>query len=193
MEYNKKNVGIIPTEQLKPVLVPTGSVISKFKEINCTGCGTCANICPANALTMEANNEGFFVPKIDYEKCINCGLCEKKCVALHPQYNNNKAPECYAFLASDEIREVSSSGGVFTVAAEYVLSKGGTVIGAVYDADFHVKHVAIADRNELWRVRGSKYIQSNTGAIYKTAKYSLQGTTQGRYLTGGVPPVRFSM
>ena len=26
-----------------------------------------------------------------------------------------------------------------------------------------------------------------------TVKYSLQGTTQGRYLTGGVPPVRFSM
>ena len=24
-------------------------------------------------------------------------------------------------------------------------------------------------------------------------KYSLQGTTQGRYLTGGVPPIRFSM
>jgi len=29
--------------------------------------------------------------------------------------------------------------------------------------------------------------------IEKVAKYSLQGTTQGRYLTGGVPPVRFSM
>ena len=29
--------------------------------------------------------------------------------------------------------------------------------------------------------------------IYIYAKYSLQGTTQGRYLTGGVPPVRFSM
>lgn len=28
---------------------------------------------------------------------------------------------------------------------------------------------------------------------YITAKYSLQGTTQSRYLTGGVPPVRFSM
>ena len=25
------------------------------------------------------------------------------------------------------------------------------------------------------------------------AKYSLQGTTQSRYLTGGVPPVRFSI
>lgn len=29
--------------------------------------------------------------------------------------------------------------------------------------------------------------------IYAEEKYSLQGTTQGRYLTGGVPPVRFSM
>ena len=27
----------------------------------------------------------------------------------------------------------------------------------------------------------------------REGKYSLQGTTQGRYLTGGVPPVRFSM
>ena len=29
--------------------------------------------------------------------------------------------------------------------------------------------------------------------IYKSVKYSLQGTTQSRYLTGGVPPIRFSM
>ena len=29
--------------------------------------------------------------------------------------------------------------------------------------------------------------------LCKIIKYSLQGTTQGRYLTGGVPPVRFSM
>ena len=30
-------------------------------------------------------------------------------------------------------------------------------------------------------------------SINAEQKYSLQGTTQGRYLTGGVPPVRFSM
>ena len=29
--------------------------------------------------------------------------------------------------------------------------------------------------------------------IFKAGKYSLQGTTQGNGLTGGVPPVRFSM
>ena len=32
-----------------------------------------------------------------------------------------------------------------------------------------------------------------SSVIGRTVKYSLQGTTQGRYLTGGVPPVRFSM
>ena len=33
----------------------------------------------------------------------------------------------------------------------------------------------------------------NIRYLYYALKYSLQGTTQGRYLTGGVPPVRFSM
>ena len=36
--------------------------------------------------------------------------------------------------------------------------------------------------------------QQDGGCLFFTdVKYSLQGTTQGRYLTGGVPPVRFSM
>ena len=33
----------------------------------------------------------------------------------------------------------------------------------------------------------------NFMAVYLIGKYSLQGTTQGNGLTGGVPPVRFSM
>ena len=43
--------------------------------------------------------------------------------------------------------------------------------------------------------RLSPYLFCNAacGEAYAETKYSLQGTTQGRYLTGGVPPVRFSM
>ena len=37
------------------------------------------------------------------------------------------------------------------------------------------------------------YLFGASDVTYPYAKYSLQGTTQGRYLTGGVPPVRFSM
>ena len=39
----------------------------------------------------------------------------------------------------------------------------------------------------------SQVIRDKAEVIKQAAKYSLQGTTQGRYLTGGVPPVRFSM
>ena len=42
-------------------------------------------------------------------------------------------------------------------------------------------------------VTGTFEINSGSSVSCTSAKYSLQGTTQGRYLTGGVPPVRFSM
>ena len=50
--------------------------------------------------------------------------------------------------------------------------------------------------NENWetiksRIDIVKYIVNSV--VYSVGKYSLQGTTQGRYLTGGVPLVRFSM
>ena len=35
--------------------------------------------------------------------------------------------------------------------------------------------------------------EKGQAVLKKVTKYSLQGTTQGNGLTGGVPPVRFSM
>jgi len=48
-----------------------------------------------------------------------------------------------------------------------------------------------SEKDNCWKVK-TKY-GNESGSIYWCVKYSLQGTTQGRYLTGGVPPVRFSM
>ena len=42
-------------------------------------------------------------------------------------------------------------------------------------------------------IRRVGLIVKNKDGIYDTVKYSLQGTTQGNGLTGGLPPVRFSM
>ena len=57
--------------------------------------------------------------------------------------------------------------------------------------------VQIEQECELNRETLKKYDVKNVSkemqSIYSAVKYSLQGTTQGRYLTGGVPPVRFSM
>ena len=59
------------------------------------------------------------------------------------------------------------------------------------DRDYARNQTALTDQ---YVMSNDKYcVSTNAGAVYNAAKYSLQGTTQGRYLTGGVPPVRFSM
>lgn len=37
----------------------------------CCGCGSCKNSCPVNAIAMKANFEGFLMPEINKEICIN--------------------------------------------------------------------------------------------------------------------------
>ena len=46
---------------------------------SCSGCHACYNACPVGCISMEYDAEGFLYPKIDKEKCINCGKCEKHC------------------------------------------------------------------------------------------------------------------
>lgn len=87
---------------------------------------------------------------------------------------NNAEPECMAFMANDEVRRVSSSGGVFTLAAEYILDRGGVVTGAIYDDDFSVKLGMITDKGELGKMRGSKYIQAKAGLIYREVRSLLE-------------------
>ena len=43
------------------------------------------------------------------------------------------------------------------------------------------------------KIKSEQRYSDTDRKLEKMRKYSLQGTTQGRYLTGGVPPVRFSM
>jgi len=40
----------------------------------CNGCGTCANVCPAQAITMIGHR-----PRTDYDKCIRCFCCQELC------------------------------------------------------------------------------------------------------------------
>lgn len=155
----------------KALEVPHIKAITNVLDMKkCTGCSACANVCPADAITMKENGEGFLNPWLDTIKCINCGLCVKKCIALNPKYNNDPEPKCYAMMADDETRFVSSSGGMFTVAAEYILEQDGYVCGAAFKDDFSVEHIIIHDKKDLSLLRGSKYMQSHTNQIFKEIK-----------------------
>lgn len=127
----------------------------------CTGCAACANICPVNAIKMVEDKNGFKFPQINEKLCTGCGLCYKKCPAINFEFLTPEEPDCYAVWAENELRKKSSSGGMFSVLAIDTLKKGGVVAGAAWNDDFGVEHVLIDSENDLYRLRSSKYIQSN--------------------------------
>ena len=135
---------------------------------NCCGCTLCYNICPKNAITMLEDEEGFQYPYIDETKCIDCGLCKKECILNNPILKNN-LPLVYACKNKDDkIRMESSSGGIFSVLADYVLALNGVVYGATFDENFNVVHEKIMSKTELFKLRGSKYVQSYLGNIFSS-------------------------
>ena len=102
----------------------------------CTGCSVCRHICPHNAINMSETKEGFHYPTIDYKKCTNCGLCVKKCHAINDNFKTEYKQKIYDVRANDDIRMKSSSGGMFSLVANYVLENDGYVCGASFTKDW---------------------------------------------------------
>ena len=141
---------------------------------HCTGCGACASGCPKDAISMERDKEGFLYPAVHEEACVRCGHCTAVCPALHPR-EPRPLPAVFAAWNRDEsVRKDSTSGGVFSVLAEYILESGGVVFGAALDGRQHLRHVACFRKEDLWRLRGAKYVQSDLGDCYREVKRWLQ-------------------
>jgi coenzyme F420-reducing hydrogenase beta subunit len=137
---------------------------------SCTGCGVCAAACPNNCIDLLPDYEGFVYPVVDRDKCINCRLCinvcpinsGKKDLVNNDEVNLRSAPVSVfaSWHLNEEIRKESSSGGVFTALAQNILERGGAVVGAAFDDQFLVRHILVENPDELHRLRGSKYVQS---------------------------------
>ena len=99
-------------------------------EDTCTGCGACVSSCPKQALNLSYDKEGFYVPHLDPEKCINCKICEKSCHVLNSEVPSEPSfnYKAYMIKAKDKaIVSKSSSGGAFSLLANKILSEGGVV------------------------------------------------------------------
>lgn len=126
----------------------------------CCGCTACEQICPRKCISMYEDSEGFLYPKINKTNCIDCGLCEKVC-PYHVLQINRKVHKAYAFKHNDiNIHKNSSSGGAFSAIAYDIIINGGIVYGAAFDTNFNVITSKIEKIEDLYKLRGSKYVQS---------------------------------
>lgn len=140
---------------------------------DCTGCYSCQSICQKNCIEMQYD-KGFWYPFVNKTDCVNCNLCEKVCPIINFSDLESYDVNAYAAYNKDEsIRNNSSSGGIFSSFSGYILKNGGIVFGAAYDDRFNVKHIGINDESDINKLRGSKYVQSRIGNIYKEVKTNL--------------------
>lgn len=141
----------------------------------CTGCGACVNICPKRCLQLKQDTEGFYYPVFDAEKCVECGLCEKAChviaAAEHPSPNPNNF---YLYHSNDvSLLQSSSSGGGFSLFAEWILQQGGVVYGSRYNGEAERLEVFSTDQTSLASLRKSKYLESYTGDAFASVRKNL--------------------
>lgn len=160
-------------------------MIEIVEKSDCVGCEACVQRCPKQCIVMKEDAEGFLYPQIDIEKCIDCGLCERVCPVIN-QGEPRKPLVAYAAKNQDEsVRLSSSSGGVFTALAEYVIAQGGVVFGARFDESWNVVHDYVETIEGLSVFRGAKYVQSRIGQSFLRAETFLK---QGRMvLFSGLP------
>ena len=149
-------------------------------EPDCCGCGSCADVCPRSVLSMKADRSGFFYPVIgDAERCIDCGRCLSVCPQKNVEAVSSAFTDFYAGYLEDEKELVScASGGLATALSEKFIRGGGVVYGCAYSEDFRrVEYVRAACREEIGRLKTSKYAQSLKGNVYSRILADLESGT----------------
>ena len=143
------------------------------KKNECNGCGTCALVCPVQAIAMIEDLEGFFYPEIDKNKCVKCNKCKNVC-SNFPKDNDFQI-RAYATKNKDmSKRNKSTSGGMFKIFAEYVLEKNGVVFGVKLNENLEAVHDYTENIDGCEKFSGSKYVRSSLNNSYKKAKEFLE-------------------
>lgn len=141
---------------------------------DCSGCCACEGICAKHCIKMLPDAEGFLYPHIDADTCVNCGLCELVCPILNVPKDNQVQLVVGAKHKDENVRSSSSSGGIFSLVAEYILAEGGVIVGCVMNKDLEAVHAIAENKDQLLAMRSSKYVQSNTIGIYAKVRQILR-------------------
>jgi len=152
----------------------------------CCGCGACIAICPESAISMVEDEYGFLYPHIDSKLCIECHLCERVCAFKNVEISKKKPLQSYIGINKNpEDLYRSASGGAFSAIAKFILDGNGVVIGCSWNENFEAEHIIVDDYKSLYKLQGSKYVQSDTDEIFEATKRLLR--SKKRVFFSGTP------
>ncbi len=141
----------------------------------CCGCGACADACPEDAIRMEKDEEGFAYPQVDQTVCTGCGRCVEVCPIGNDEGHSQEGKIYLGVQAKEDVfRFASSSGGMFSVLAQYIFRHRGIVYGAAYDRRMEVRHMRADNMEQLDAIRRTKYVQSSLDGVYREIEGQLQ-------------------
>ena len=146
-------------------------IIDKHK---CCGCEACIQACPKNCISLVQDSEGFLYPNVNCTTCVDCGLCEKVCPIINQREQTNPLEVWAAQNTDEEIRKLSSSGGIATNLAEKIIEAGGVVFGVIMNDKHEAVHTFADTKQQLSAFMGSKYIQSRIGDSFKHVRSFLK-------------------
>lgn len=135
---------------------------------------------------MKENENGFLVPAVDENICINCKACQNVC---RSQNHFHKAVEVWiAKHRNKSIYLSSQSGGAFTAISDCILANRGVIYGAAMDANLNLIHIRAEAEETRNKMRGSKYIPSDISNVYSLLEQDLKN---GRKVLFVEPHVRY--
>ena len=169
----------------------------------CTGCGTCAAVCPNEAVRMRIDGQsGLYMPQVVGEACNRCGVCLDVCPGAASGYDDlrrvvfGSEPKdallgnhlrCYLAHATDDgIRYRSASGGLVTSLLMYALETGvvdgALVTGMDTEDPLKPRPYVARSMDEIVQATSSKYCPVPAAAALREML-----DTEGRYAVVGLP------
>lgn len=140
----------------------------------CTACMACYNSCVHGAIVIKEDRYHFKFPLIEEEKCIGCNLCKSACPVLKPLDYYEPVKTCYAVASKDsEDLLSSSSGAASSILTGCVVENGGVAYGCVMESVTKISHCRIDKVDDLYKIKGSKYVQSDINHSYRQVRGDL--------------------
>lgn len=161
------------------------------EKTTCCGCGLCEYVCTEGAIVMVQDEEGFYYPQINKDKCTGCHKCNRLCPVLKEGSISGEEKmimeKVYAgYQREREILLKSSSGGAAYTIAHSFIQQGGVVFGVAYDEDYKgASFVFVENSEELSKLQESKYVESKRRVLFD--KISTELGKGNKVLVIGLP------